>query len=436
MSKKLLYGGFLVAASLLLAACGGGGGGDEEEDDDDTTPTSSFTGTSSWQVALPASGQSVCYDFDTKAEVAGCSGNAWDLKLTSGGLTGTLYTNSGVSGSGSGAALGGPFDSTWAELQALTKADASASGWKQDSLKTVFTGTNTIASAAFEYGHFDLGLTNVHQVFPNYRTFLITTDNTQTYANGILGTNGAKVFALQFTAYTSPAFRYADRTLAVNTDADNTNDVVQTSPAWSASTDWVYYNLTSNTVVGSPSVDNWHIAILKSGQSFSVKLNGGISGTGGKVGAFLAKTPDGLYTSGTPNAAAFQDVNLSSTAQAHLTVNDSLAAASGGLAKPSNASAWVKDSANSSLNPAYTGTYPSPLNYGWFTYYSQLADAQAAGLGAAHQIKAKSENGVLLRSGEGNSYGRFHLTNINYANPALSNSQQTWTFEFDIQPAP
>ena len=104
-----------VACAALLAGCGSGG-----EDAVDTTPvaTTEFTQSGEWKFVLPASGTSLCYDLEAKAAVADCSGTKWDLKVKSGGMTATLWTNGGTSGTGTGGAFGGPFDHTWAELQA------------------------------------------------------------------------------------------------------------------------------------------------------------------------------------------------------------------------------------------------------------------------------------------------------------------------------
>ncbi|MOA46169.1 hypothetical protein D3C78_1686500 [compost metagenome] len=102
---------------------------------------------------------------------------------------------------------------------------------------------------------------------------------------------------------------------------------------------------------------------------------------------------------------------------------------------PTKASEWVKDKISSPLQPAYTGTYPSPLNYGWFSYYPTASAAAGAGLPAvAHLLKANSEGASLLRGGEGNTYARFHVTQIVYADPNDSASKQTWTVKFDVQP--
>lgn len=413
-----------VVLAMTLAACGGGGGDSGGGGNTPTPPPpaeTGFTQSAKWTFALPASGSSICYDFNAKAEVADCSGTAWDLKVKSSGMTSTLWTNSGTSGTGAGGAFGGPFDHTWTELQAWKNATTDpVSGaipstlFFKDAASGVFTGTNDIASTAFEYG---VGGANDHLLYPNYRTFLITTDSGSADP---VGTAAAPVFALQVTGYyggaggtTSgyPSFRWVDRSVpgAVRTATVN------------ASADWVYYDLAAGAV--SSAGGTWHIAFNR----YTFKLNGGESGSG-KVAGFLAKTPAGFYdAAGKPIAAKFTDPsNLTSTA-ADLNAAD--------LALPASASKWVKDAASSPLQAAYTGSYPNPLNYGWFTYYPTATAAAAAGLPAvAHLIKANSEGASLLRGGEGNTYARFHVTQIAYADPNNASSQQTWAIEFDVQP--
>ena len=112
MQSTSIYKFLITAvAAAALAACGGGGGGDSTtvtpvDPTPPTTPTSKFTKTGvKWTFDLPASG-SLCYDFDAAAQTTDCSGTAWDVKVVSGGRTASLYTNSGPSGTGQGAAQG------------------------------------------------------------------------------------------------------------------------------------------------------------------------------------------------------------------------------------------------------------------------------------------------------------------------------------------
>ncbi|GLS05737.1 hypothetical protein GCM10007860_28940 [Chitiniphilus shinanonensis] len=414
-----------MTLTLALAACGGGGGGSDGPGPTPTptpAPSSGFSQKATWSVTLPATNVSVCYDFDTRTEVADCSGNAWDLKFKSSGRTASLSTNSGVSGSGQGGAFGGPFEHTWAELLAWqngttdpTSGPIPASLYFKDSASGVFTGSNSIQAAAFEYG---VGGENDHKLYPNYRVFLITTDNTKASNTGDAT---SPVFALQVIGYYGgpsgtasgwPSFRWVDRLSGV-----------QKTATVDASANWVYYDLVAGAV--SSESGTWHIAFNR----YNVKLNGGASG-GGKVGGFVGGTPAGFYDgSGKPVASKFTDANNFLSTLADLV--------SPSLAVPASAAQWVKDGTTSSLSPAYQGTYPAALDYGWFSYYPTASAASAAGLPAvAHLLKANDTRGTLLRSGEGNSYARFRLVEIKYADPNDASSAQTWTFEFEIQPKP
>lgn len=431
-----------VLATATLAACGGGGSDTEVPPVIvvppvvETPAASKFTQTATWTATLPAAGLSVCYDFNAKAEVAGCAGTAWDIKLKSGagGRSAEFSTNSGVSGSGTGGAFGSPFTHTWANL--LTWKDAlldpasttalPATAYVADASKNVFTGANAIQSAAFEYD-----LNGTHQLHPNFRVFLIAADATVASSTGSTAT---PVFALQVTGYyggaggtTSgyPSFRWIDRS-----DAGVTVKTAQVN----ASAGWVYYDLASNAV--STSTGTWHIAFNR----YNIMLNGSVWGFGGKAGGFVGATPAGFYAGDgtTPVTAKFN---------ATTNLNDTLATLTGALTGPASASAWVKDAIGSQLAPAYTGSYlgpadpaPTPLNYGWFSYYPTAGLATAAGLAGQHMLKANPDNATLVKSGEGTSYARVRLASISYA-PVVApaapyTGTQTWVIEFGVQPAP
>lgn len=417
MTSKPLAVTAALLATALLAACGGG---DDAEPTPDPTPASRFTRSATWNFVLPGSGDSLCYDFDAGTEVAGCSGTAWDLKVTSGGRSATLWTNSGTSGSGKGGAFGGPFDRSWAVLSAWLDATIDPvdgalpdAVYFKDTTRGTFTGSNDIQAAAFEYD-----LKGDHQLYPNYRVFLVTTDSGSADA---VGTPAAPVFALQVTGYyggptgvTSGhvSFRWIDRATPA-TVREATVDA-------SSDTAWVYYDLVAGQVVGAG--DAWQIAFNR----YNVKLNGGDSGTG-KVAGFVGKTPAGFYDAdGKPVAARFTTARPADTL-AELTAAD--------IAVPAAANRWVADADHSALNADYRGTYPNPLDFGWYRYFPTAAAASAAGLPAtAHLLAANPDNAALLRSGEGTSYARFHVTEIRYADPSVSSSAQTWTVRFDVQP--
>src|SRR5690606_15449401 len=161
-------------------------------------PATGFSENATWTVALPAAGESVCYDFDAKAQAA-CTGTAWDIKLASGGQSASLYTNSGPSGEGSGGAFATPFDHAWADLLGWADAFTDASGaviperlYFADAAGSVFTGDNGIQSEIFEYG---LGGETDHLLYPTYKVFLVTEDATSADATGAT----VPVYAVQVT---------------------------------------------------------------------------------------------------------------------------------------------------------------------------------------------------------------------------------------------
>lgn len=420
---KSLLGATLLAA--LLAGCGGDGDdGDSQSGNGNgngSGTTNKFTQTASWNFTLPPSGGTLCYDFDRKVEVTGCTGNQWDLKVVSGGRSATLWTNSGVSGTGTGGAFGSPFERNWTTLSTWQDATVDpvngalpSAVYFADSAKTVFTGSNEIGVSAFEYA-----LNNDHLLYPNYRVFLITTNSASADA---VGTGSAPVFALQVTGYYGgpsgtasgyPSLRWVDRAAPANVRTATLN----------ASAGWVYFNLITGTTVDA--TGTWHIAFNR----YNAKLNGGKSGSG-TVAGFVGKTPAGFYDAqGKPVNAKFLGTGNLAATLPDLTAAD--------IAVPAAAANWVKDDITSALNPAYTGTYPNTLDYGWYRYYPTAAAAAAAGLqpAVAHLITANPAGASLLRSGEGNSYARFHVTNIAYADPSNASSAQTWTIQFDVQPA-
>ena len=192
-------------AAAALAACGGGG----DSPDPVVTPpvtTSKFTQNATWNFTLPAAGSSVCYDFDAKAQAA-CTGNQWDVKVVSGGRSAELFTNSGPSstdGSGNGGAFGTPFVHTWTDLQKWNDALVDPVGgalpatvYTADTAKSAFSGSNAIQSAAYEYD-----LNGTHQMHPNFRVFLITTNSASSDISGSAGLSQPSLMRLAATKAT------------------------------------------------------------------------------------------------------------------------------------------------------------------------------------------------------------------------------------------
>lgn len=420
MTSKPLALTAAALAAALLTACGGGGSDDTPTPD--PTPASAFTKSATWNFALPDNGNSVCYDFDTATEVAGCSGSAWDLKVTSGGRSATLWTNSGTSGSGKGGAFGGPFDHTWTDLSAWKDATIDPvdgalpdAVYFKDTSKGAFTGSNAIAAAAFEYD-----LKADHQLYPNYRVFLVTSDSASADA---VGTPGAPVYALQITGYYGGPTGVASGYVSLRwVDRAAPGAVHEATVDARSDTDWVYFNLETGTV--SSANGTWHIAFNR----YNVKLNGGDSGTG-TVAGFVGATPAGFYDAdGKPVVDRFAAAKPDDTdLRAALTAAD--------MAVPAAANKWVVDANHSALNPDYKGSYPNPLDFGWYSYYPTEAAGVAVGL-HQHMLKANPEAAALVRSGEGNSYARLHVTEIKYAeaDPPYAGTQ-TWSIAFDVQPA-
>ena len=404
MKKRFIHT-LPIAAAAMLVGCGG-------SSSSDSTPTpkehSAFTKKATWEVK-PALDQTttLCFDFDNDREISDCSGTEWDLKFVHGaGRSGTpeFYTNGGVSGEGNGAALGSPFDYSWGTLQKFSDGNVDDEGktipspaFMKDAVKNSFT------DAIFEYGA-------GHKMFPTYTVFLVTTDNSQLLPN-ISAKNTA--FAVQVTGYYGGAsgatsghvtLRWVDVTDSQATP--QTKEIDATS-----SSEWVYFDLVHGTTVDSPTDTNWQLAF----QRYTMKTNSGISGKG-SIGSFKGTTPKSADDAAV--LAALQDSSKKW----------------GWVDSGRGASKWSEDDRHSSLNPEYEtikmdmASKPMQMqfDFGFYSYYSGIEGH------ADHSLGANPERGVMLRSGEGNSYARVHLTKLEYAAPEDIESQRTYTFEFDV----
>jgi len=402
-----------MSVAWLLAACGGGGddGGDTPTPPDPGPPvqTDKFTSKGNRLVfESPAATEGEhCFDLDKPGqERMACEGTAWDLKVsmpTAANPRGTpaFWTNSGDSGPGQGGALGGPFDNTWSDLQRIENATIDpdsgqpvpAQAFLVDGVSGAFTGTNAIGSAAFEYN-----LTGDNKLHPNFRAFQVTLDRTAPTA--------ANTYVMQVLSYyggPGDASGYLTVRLA---GLDNPTQYA--SASIDARTGWQYLNLTTGKTVAESG--DWHVAFNR----YNIKLNPAKSG----VGAMAGDTPPGMYdASGKPVTSVFTSTGPNSTAVLALVTGATVGAARD----------YQPDAKGSPLQPEgrIEGTYPNmTVDYGWYLY-----DAKT------HLLTAKADRGSLLRSGEGNSYMRFHLLSIEYTPAGDYNGKQTWTLEYDLQPA-
>ena len=393
------------SGSILALGMSGCGGGDSDTSNGNTPPVStiSFTETATWELTNLAAGTATCYDFDAKAESA-CDDNKWDIKYDNTARQPKLWSNSGDSGAGKGGVFG-LID--WSDLSRYKNAIQDPDNSRDITMHYNEDRSGGIFDAEpwFEYN-----LQGMHQLYPNNRVYMITTNNSDATVESSVQ---QPIYALQIINYYSgttsgyPTLRWIDTALPNKEQTKTINA--------SNNDEWVYFDLKAGETTTKEGT--WHIGFKRN----SVILNGGDSATGvnkGKVGGFLSKTPMGYYNDkGEPIASKFITENSAGTLADLKNTAD--------YAKPTSATNWVIDKKGSDLNPAYTGVFPN-LDYGWYTYN-----------GGNHQLNAKpidKAQGALLRSAEGNSYARVRLEKINYPDNTAT-AATSWVFKFDIQPA-
>lgn len=399
----------LIASSFLalgLVGCGDDGGGTNNGSNaggnNGTPPVSSttFSQSATWTVTNFAPGTVSCYDIDTQT-AGDCSSDTWDIKLENQARGIKLWSNSGDSGTGKGGVFG---LMDWSDLSRYTNATQDPDTGRDITMHYNADRSGGVFDAKpwFEYN-----LNGNHQLYPNNRVYLVTTDNRSAMTDSSVQ---EPIFAMQIINYYNdagtsgyPTVRWIDTALPNN---------VQTKTINASNNDnWVYFNLST----GQSSTDKngiWHIGFKRN----HVILNGGDSGQG-KVGGYLAATPAGYYN---PQGELIASQFLTDGSATTLTDLTNTAA----YTKPMSARNWVIDSKGSDLNPAYTGNYPN-LDYGWYTYS-----------GMNHQLSAKpidTTQGALVRSASGNSYARMRLDKITYPN-ATATTPTSWEFKLDIQP--
>jgi len=132
---------------------------------DDVFPTTPTT----WTANIGAAGGSKCYDIDAAAEVA-CSTSAtdWDIKVEVVGQKWNIWTNGGVSGSGTGAAFG-PFDST--EEVDYVSGTVNSAG---TSLSRMY-GRDSAGGVFKDNSWYAYNLQENNKLWPNYRVYAIDT---------------------------------------------------------------------------------------------------------------------------------------------------------------------------------------------------------------------------------------------------------------------
>lgn len=135
--------------------------------------------------SVPAEGGERCYDFDAAATVDCFSSNDWDVRLGFYGRDLFLNTNSGPYGSGQGGALGAI---AWEELKNYTSATTSPQG---HDLRPLYVSAST-GGIFVDRGWYAYDLSGRHQLWPNYRVYLIDTDS---------GNDSSPVYALQVVGY-------------------------------------------------------------------------------------------------------------------------------------------------------------------------------------------------------------------------------------------
>lgn len=411
----------LIGAVMLAALVGCSGSGSQKDVTSPETPsTSEFTKSAAWTFDTPDTGESLCFDFDSDLEV-NCIGNQWDLKATGDGSTVSLRSNGGVSGGGDGGVLLGLQD--WENTPDALKNWTTALVAPDDTNVAGLYSADSSAGIFTQQLWYAYDLEGTHLLYPNNRVYLITTDSSDATIDS---TTAAPVYALQIIGYYGGAAGTASGYPKVRwIDRQHPDDVRTQIIDASDDDNWVYFDLQSGAVVDSPDADNWQIAFKRA----DVKLNGGDSGDG-KVAGFLGRTPSGFYDAdGEPIKAKFLQDNTATTL-ADLKADDSE------LASPAAFGDWLIDQDNSLLNPPSepNGQWGDPdffIDFGWYIYHPMAGSSADE---PAHRIVANPDQGILLRSGEGNSYARVHLVSITYTDSTDATSQTSWAFEFDVQP--
>jgi hypothetical protein len=408
-----------LASALLLAACGGasdsktnnagsGSTGDNGGVKPPAAVVQSFSAKAQWALK-PTAGSSTCFDFDSNKDVA-CEGSAWDMKASLGAGSRDsvqFFTNSGPKATGKGGALGDTFNFTWAQLAELKDTSKMPDGnpllppmFIIDSMNNAFASDNAYGGTAFEYAE--------QKIHVKYPVYLVTLNSAEAYS-----ASSSNIYAVQLAGYYGGDTGNKSANIKVRyvklSELGNDGAVKEVSV--DASQGWAYLDLTSGATVAADGT--WHLGMNR----YNVVTNSGASGSG-TVGSFVAQELDDFYADdGKVIVAKLSDPTLVDKAKNMLTNNSA-------WSTPSAANKWEKDTLKSPLNPAYKGDPFTGIDYGFYSYTGMNAN-HPSGAGT-HKFLANPERGVLLRSGEGNSYARVHLSSI---------AEGIYTFDFDVAPA-
>lgn len=438
----------LLASTLLLGACGSSSSSSSKPNQVEEPSKQAFSEQREWQVTLNNKDhQRFCYDFvsDQEGVDEQCStGTEWGLIIDN-ERTPKFWSNGGVTNTNAKGAAFGFFSwddvSQWQSGTHNQHGDDISHHYAEDSASGVFSGEVNTPDSWFAYD-----LEGTHQIYPNYNVYLLTANK---------GDPQATQYALQITGYYGgPTGTQSGYVSMRWIDTTNPDSVLTAELDATDADAWIYYDLANKTVVDAPNANNWHIAFKRT----DVMLNGGDAG-GGQVAGYIAQRMDGLYTDNKPNkekVLALADTG--ETLSALLAVDNH---------DVPSANDWISDANNSVLNPSYkqTGAYgqtPWYMDFGLFIYNPNgIQDGNGSFVTPKHglspnqlnvavdQDRTEALGAALLRSGDGSSYARFKVTDIQYAekldeqgnverdengNAVLDNNgSHTWTFYFDVQ---
>jgi hypothetical protein len=320
-----------------------------------------------------------------------------------------FFTNSSPLDAGGGGALGSPFRFSWDQLSALPDTKNSPDGnpllgpmFVTDSMGNAFASDNPYGGEVFAFEE------AVYTIYPTYPVMLVTTDKSKKYS-----VSSADIYALQIVDYYT---NKASGNLTLNyVNLAHASEVKTATVDARSYTGWTYFDLSAGQV--SSKEGTWHLAFNR----YKIITNSGASSAGtnsGKVGTYLAQKFTGFYDAeGNPDFEYLQDEELIAQAQAMLTNQSS-------WSTPKKASDWKTDVLVSALNPTPIDLVMNPplevkQDYGFFTFTGKPMQFSFV-------FSANPHRGVLLRSGEGASYARVHLSSI---------AEGVYTFDFDVAPA-